>query len=293
MNQNFTQQEFRKNFSQRNGFVPIPSSLNLEEITDQLRLEFEDLLIREHQEAAWQRRIGAKSADWERILGDLWVQVFKRQRFAGAQALCIEECRRIIQFGSFHEVINLMEDLAFRVENSQPSFQKEINAALIRNQAPYILQNSATLGWGIVQTGTYEEKNAVLTAFKDLDDIDLAIPREHFEKAGRHLAKDKEDCDAVRESTMGFEALLKIFANKPNASLGSILETEKGSLEIPLPLNDIFKGIWKYRSEAPGVGHSGKTTSSCPQPSRWEAQLMYVLCCGAASYFINKRRVKE
>ncbi len=91
---------------------------------------------------------------------------------------------------------------------------------------------------------------------------------------------------------MGLEALLKIFANKPNASLGSILELEKESLEIPLPLNDIFKGIWKYRSEAPGVGHSGKTTTSCPSLSRWEAQLIYLFCCGAASYFINKRNAK-
>ena len=285
------QQEFRKNFSQRNGFVPIPPPLNPEEITDQLRLEFEDLLLMEYQRT-WKRKI-SKSADWERILGDLWVQIFRRQRLPEVQALCIEECRRIIRFGSFHEVFNLMEDLAFRVENSQPSFQKEINAALIRNQAPYIFQYSSTLGWGIIQTGTYEEKNVVLTAFQDLQGIDLAIPREHFEKAGRHLAKDKEDCDAFRESIMGIEAILKIFANKPNVSLGSILETEERSLEIPPPLNNIFKGMWKYRSEAPGVGHSGKIISSCPPPSRWEAQLMYVFCCGTASYFINKRKTKE
>ena len=92
---------------------------------------------------------------------------------------------------------------------------------------------------------------------------------------------------------MGLEALLKIFADKPKATLGGILETERELLEIPLPLNDIFKGMWKYRSEAPGVGHSGKKISSCPPPSRWEAQLIYVFCCTAASYFINKRRTDE
>jgi len=293
MDETFAQQEFRKNFSQRNGFAPIPPPLNPLEITDQLRLEFEDLLLREHQEGNWKRSIGGKAADWERILGDIWVQIFKRPRSHGVHALCIEECRRIIHVGDFHEVFHIMEELAFRIENSQPSFQKEINAAFVRNQAPYILQNSPKLGWGIMQTGTFAEGKAVLTAFHDLESNDLAIPREHFEKAGLHLTKEKEECAVVRESTMGLEALLKIFANKPNASLGSILETERDLLEIPPPLNDIFKGLWKYRSEAPGVSHSGKTNSLCPPPTRWVAQMMYVFCCASASYFINERRTKN
>jgi hypothetical protein len=292
MSENFAQQEFRKNFSQRNGFIPIPPALNLEGITDQLRLEFEDLFLREQQEGNWKRSIEYE-ADWERILGDIWVQIFKRSRFPGVQDLCIQECRRIIRVGDFHEVFTIMEELAFRIENKQPSFQKEINAALVRNQAPYILQNSPTLGWGMMQTGTYEEGKAVLIAFRDLQSENLTIPKDHFEKAGRHLAKDKEECAAVRESIMGLEALLKIFADKPKVSLGSILETEREKLEIPLPLNDSFKGMWKYRSEAPGVAHSDKQIPSCPPPSRWEAQLMYVFCCAAASYFINKRRTDK
>ena len=293
MNQNTTQQEFRKNFSQRNGYAPIPFPLNPEELSEQLRLEFEDLLLREQQEGNWKGAHGCKVADWQRILGDIWVQIFKRPRFQGVQALCIDECRRIIRIGDFHEVFTIIEELAFRIEDKQLSFQKEINAALIRNQAPYILQKSPTLGWGMMQTGTHEEGKAVLLALHNLQGEELSIPREHFEKAGRHLAKDKEECEVVRESTMGLEALLRIFADKPNVSLGSILETEKERLEIPLPLNDVFKGMWKYRSEAPGVGHSGKKVSICPSPTRWEAQLMYGFCCVATSYFINKRRIDK
>lgn len=288
MGEGFIQQDFRNNFSQRNGFAPVSFPLNTEEITDQLRLEFEDLLLREQQEGNWKRSV--ECADWERILGDIWVQIFKKSRFLGAQDLCIEECRRIIRFGDFHEVFTIMEDLAVRVGDKQPSFQKEINAALVRNQAPYVLDNSPTLGWGMMQTGTHQEGKAVLTAFRDLQTEDSAIPREHFKKAGRHLAKGKEDCDVVRESTMGVEALLKILANKPKATLGSILETERELLEIPPPINDLFKAIWKYRSEAPGVGHSGKKPSACPPPSCWDAQLIYVICCAVASYFVNKQR---
>jgi hypothetical protein len=162
---------FRKNFSQRNGFAPMPSPLNPEEITSQLRLEFQDLLFQEYQKGTFKRRIGEKSVDWEEILGDLWVQVFKRQRLGGAHALCLEECRKVIQFHEFHQVFTLMEDLATRIGDSQPNFQKEINQALIRNQTPYILQNSPILGWGFIQTGSFEEKNAVLNAFENLKGI--------------------------------------------------------------------------------------------------------------------------
>src|SRR5271170_4746716 len=97
MDKNFTQQEFRENFSQRNGFTAVPQPLNPGELSDQLRLEFNDLLHREYEEGSWNSRHGGEAADWEKVLAGLWVQKFKRMRMPGMHPLCLQECRQVIQ----------------------------------------------------------------------------------------------------------------------------------------------------------------------------------------------------
>jgi hypothetical protein len=101
----------------------------------------------------------------------LQIELGSRKLYDDMQALCLEECRRIIFFRDFDEVFTLVEDLAIRIGDKQPTFQKEINAALARNQAPYILYRSSEKGWMIIETGTEVERETVLQCLSDLRDL--------------------------------------------------------------------------------------------------------------------------
>lgn len=289
MDENFTQLEYRKTFTQRNGFEPIPAPLQPEEISQQLRLELEDLLLKETQKE-WNRPHGCKIADWHNILGDIWVQFFKKPRFATCQDLCIQECTRLICFGGFHEVFTVMEELAVRVEDKQPSFQDEINHAFVRNQVPYILYKSPEKKeWIIIQTGSGKERESVLQCLADIGDPAFSKTREHFEKSGHNLNKG-EFPESVGQSTKALEACLRTLTHTPDSSGGQVLKIFDNEIKLSPGIKQIISAVWQYRNEAEDVGHSKKDNTTSPPPDRWDAQLIYVVIAGILSFLVNKYR---
>ncbi len=193
----------------------------------------------------------------------------------------------VINTGLFNEVFDLIEYLLSLTGEQQPSFPLAISEIFHGNQAPYLLKKVEHSKWWIIQTGTSYEQEHVLGAFSCLQDPSLKHVREHLEKSGHELTKGNPVL-AAEESLKALEACARFIGNCPNKSGGDALKECNRVHPIPYPLYKSIKCLWVYRSDAPGVGHAMKD-DAIPPPSRWDAQLIYVKCCGVISYLLNQK----
>lgn len=281
--------QYRKSFSQRNGFEPAARPLDPDVMPYQLRLELEDVLMTEYQKGVANAYRGLEAVNWLEILGRLWVYKFSQQRTSHLEVLCLEMCKRVIFKNSFHEVFTLLEWFANEVGENQPSFQKQINGVLSRHQAPYLLHNSLKNGWMIIQTGTEIERDTVLQCLFDLQNPAFMKTMEHFEKAG-HWLTNGAFAESVGQSTKAIEACLKKLSGKSEASGGDALKTYAKQTTLPHSLQKLMEVIWRYRNEAEDVGHSKRDNASTVEPGREEAQLLYGITASCLSFLINKWR---
>ncbi len=279
-------------FSQRNHFASIPLPLVPGEMPEKLRLELEDVLVREYEEGIKNFLNDGKAANWDKVLGRIWVRIFGMSRTVGIKALCIEECSRRIKCHAPDKVLTLIEELAKLIGEKQPSFQKEVNEVLSYHQAPYILHCSSEKGWMMIQTGSEVDRDNILQCLSDLKDPAFEKTREHFEKAGRLLSK-QEYAESVGQSIKAFEACLRKLANRPTLWGIYVLEECDKKFNLPLPLKESMKDMFKYRNDAEDVGHSKKEGSTCPVPDRWDAQLVYTLIASYIAYLVSKCRDKK
>lgn len=283
-------------FSQRNGFTSIPSPLKPGELTPQLRNEL-NAALREALEAfaacSHQNEECYKIfevANWNKILRKYWVNKFKQrfEDFVNA-FMCVEYyCLPIINRGEFYEVFEVIEDLLNLAGEQQPSFPVAITELLERNQAPYVLRKNLDGKWWIIQTGTDEEKEAVLNA---LTSATSKYTVGHLEKCGHALTKG-DPVLATEEAIKGFEAELRNIGNLPNKTGVDALKKCASVLPIPLHINKMLESMLNYRGDTPGIGHAMKD-SNYPPPDRFEAQFIYVVCCAAISFLSNKNVDKK
>lgn len=285
-----TEQIFqRQAFSERHGYKEPPVPLSPGNLSYELRNELWDILITQFEEGKWNHQIPFQKPNWQKILGDLWVRRFKQQRIRGCEALCLERCQNVFIFDVFYEVFDLLEDLTEMLGDEQPNFQKEINAALKRNRAPYIFHKSSNKEWIIIETGSGKEKEAVLQCLADISSPTFIKTRQHFEKAGQRLAK-AEFPEATGQSAKALEACLRKLTNEPDKTGGQVLEKYTSENKLSPRLKQLMLAVWQYRNEAGDVGHAEKDDASSPPPDRCEAQLIYVTVAGCLSYLINKWR---
>jgi len=278
------QQDPPRNFSQRAALLPVPPPLNPGELSQQVRIELEAELKREYLKTITAQHLGDGHAEWTEMLSDLAVRAFRWSLHTGIEGRCLEHCYRVIRGAKFNEVFDLIEAIAAQIGNAQPTFPKAINAVLHRSQAPYVLIKTMKGDWEFIQTGSGEDQKSVTYCHSCLNDTTFINTRTHIQRAGAALAKMDYEY-ATNQSVMAVEATFRSITGRQNFTLGQIL----GQDEIKLPplVKEQCRNMWKYRSDADGVGHSIKDISSCPRPNHAEAQLIYSTCCATITYLIN------
>jgi hypothetical protein len=281
-------------FSQRNGYKPIPQPLNLEELTPRFRNELDAAVQKALDESAVCYRQGDECykmlgvANWNKVLHQYSVSKFglRYDEFNLGQFLLFNFLP-IIAAGSFHDVMELIEDLLNLVGDEQPSFPKIVSDIFQQHQAPYIVKKIETGKWWIIQTGTPYEQQQILSAFDSLQDPSLKHTKDHLEKSGYELAKGNYS-QGAEECLKALEACARFISGLFNKTGGEALKACNKIYEIPFPLYKMAENIWSYRNDAPGIGHAVKDGKLTP-PTRWDAQLIYVACCGIISYLINRK----
>jgi hypothetical protein len=278
-------------FSQRNGYEDVPLPLNPGELPYEVRNELEATLRMEYQKA-YNPRCMDPTDDWDMVLKDLWVQIFK-DRYVAYQAYpCMQRCAELINTSLFHCVVDFIEWLATRIGDKQPTLQNSINNIFLRYRVPYQLHKKISGGWIVIQTGTNQEKKAVLDTFSSLQDSRFKTTQQALENAGDYLCKNKNG-DAVSQAAKAFEACLRTLAGKPDLTGGEALESFAKEHSMLTEMKDIMSSLWRYPNRKSGVGHAERDSPETPQPTNYEAQSYYVQCCRAIRYFLNLSRIRE
>lgn len=284
-------------FSQRNGYESIPQQIQPEDLPFLLRNELcaaikdaysastngpgphlDEECYRQLKVANWCKALRYYSM---RKLGYSYNLHFNSEEFLDSY------CLPIIIGGSFNKTLETIEDLVNLVGGQQPSFPEEIHNIFQSYQIPYILKKIEPEKWWIIQTGSLEEQQSILSTFSCLQDLASKYVQEHLERAGHELTKG-DYIRSTQESLKALEACLRFVCDEPNKAGGEALKACKKIYLLPDPICETIDKLWHYRNDAPDIGHAMKD-AKYPPPDRWDAQLIYVTCCGFIKYLINKK----
>jgi hypothetical protein len=160
-----------------------------------------------------------------------------------------------------------------------------LNDAFERYRVPYRFVEA---GPSIVPTATEEEGRAVQEAFAALGADEFAGARKHLRGAGIYLGQPGKDADSIRESIHAVEAVCRVAADKPSATLSDALKV----LSKKLPLHGAFAGaldkLYGYTSDEKGIRHSLLDDEAAVDQA--DAQFMFGACAAFVSYLIGKAR---
>ena len=113
------------------------------------------------------------------------------------------------------------------------------------------------------------------------------LVKEHLKKALNHLS-DRENPDyenSIKESITAVEAICEQLtgAKKGEATLSKTLKKlESKGIAIHPALQDAFKSLYGYTSDAKGIRHAGNIGG--PNATFEEAKFMHVSCCAFINY---------
>ena len=132
-----------------------------------------------------------------------------------------------------------------------------------------------------------------LTSEEEISEIDqaLQIPLKtvsiHLERALKLLA-DRQSPDyrnSMKESISAVEAICKLIANDPKATLGKALKEIENKIELHIALKKAFDNLYGYTNEADGIRHNLLAETKLDFE---DAKFMLVTCSGFINYLIAK-----
>lgn len=129
------------------------------------------------------------------------------------------------------------------------------------------------------------EVNEIEDALANTDSI--VTVKKHLKSALRHLSDRKEPDynNSIKESISALEALGRLIANKPNATLSQVIEDIEKKTKINAKLKTGMKSLYDWSNDASGVRHANKGDES---ENFDTAKLALVLCSGIVNYLIVK-----
>lgn len=164
--------------------------------------------------------------------------------------------------------------------NVQQKFIIECNAALKKEVAGYRIINNT-----ITQITSDEEIQAIEEA--TFQNGKLKLVSLHL-KTALDLLADKKNPDyrnSIKESISAVESIAKIISGNPKDSLAGALDKIRAKIKIHESLERAFKQIYGYTSDADGIRHALKEGSDCDFE---DAKYMLVSCSAFINYLISK-----
>lgn len=157
-------------------------------------------------------------------------------------------------------------------------FKKDCNLVLTKENSTYIF-----VGENIVDSITPEEITEIEKSLK----TPYTEVNSHIKKSIEFLSdKLKPDYEnSIKESISAVEALIKIYTNEPNKTLGALLQNPK--LTMHASLREGLNKIYGFASDQSGVRHANKkTTISIKYP---DALFISIFCSSLINYLILKQ----
>lgn len=238
-------------FSQRNGLIPIPPQLKLNEISEELKRLIDYYIGLEIDKV---KRDGFDSyyfpESWNRVVMDLHVEFMGK--YIEDYKNSPRELKKSLSHGIRRAHIGGLFDIVeffLQHPNCSAELKADLGKAFVKARAAY-----RVIDGNIIAIGTYEQGKAVEAAIAQAQ-ASAALPaRKHLVNAGAAL-RISDWAGSVRESIHAVEAMARRLA--PEAStLGPALAILERKGYLHGGLKSAFDKLYGYSSGEEGVRHS-------------------------------------
>ena len=242
-------------FSQRKGYTPVSTTLQIEGMSPDLRVSLWNVLFCNSLDpgttlAAAFDILSDQDTDFSVFRKDLWTDFYKQplDMATPTRKQTIQSIYERFEAFEWYEVYDFVEYILNYMGN--PKEIAAINHVLERELSAYRF-----VGGCITEIMSKQE----------IEMLESALTDDEFPKVNTHLKRalalmsDRKEPDyrnSVKESISAVESLARRIANKPNASLGDALNVLERSNIIHPALKKSFTSLYGYTSDANGIRHA-------------------------------------
>jgi hypothetical protein len=271
----------RLSFEQAEGVEPLPSQLQLREVSGEPRA----VLWNTIQGVLDRSTTPGKYLDtpWSTILKD--EHVYRRHKmvddFANRANDRIREIRSIFEHGDYVAVFGWLE-FVLKHPACPQDLHKRIESNLRYSRAAYRVVDEQV----ICPIGSSAEHATIVKAFADLDASQFNGARSHLRSAASSLTAG-EFADSVRESIHAVESVCRTL--DPSADLSKALARLERKISIHPAMKKGFTSLYGYASDEGGIRHA-LLESVQAKVDEADALFMIGACAAFVSYLLNKAR---
>lgn len=264
-------------FSQRQGLVPVATTIQVNEMSIELRNSIWNTL----DLVLWQRdgflRVSHGKAGIHDFSHALWFNFFKLP--ADSRPVHGMEILNYIRSTFFkfewYEVYDFLEWVVSNDKQLGPTYQGIFNQILESELSGYRFID------GKLASITNEHEIEMLG--RVLSDSDFSGAAEHIKRA-LELFADRKSPDyrnSIKESISAVESVARIVAKSKQATLGDALKVLEKSGKIHPALKEGFLKLYGYTSDEQGIRHAILDSSTVSQA---EARFMLMSCTSFVNY---------
>jgi hypothetical protein len=276
----------RLTFEQAEGAEPLPTQLQLCEVSRELRARLWSIVYKSLQN-------GSSADDYRRaevdeplltLLYDLHVEHWCRpaDEFTSSFEHWAAELKHVFMVGDYIQIFGLTQWMLRH--RAQPNrLLQDLNDALYVTRAAYAVFDRDT----IIPIGSEAERDTLARAFADIAASEFHGAQAHLRNAGSELTAGSFG-PSIRESIHAVEAVARVL--EPGAQkLGPALSKLERSVRIHPALGKGFGNLYGFTSDERGIRHA---LLDEPEAKVDEIDALYMLgsCAAFVSYLINKAR---
>lgn len=276
-----------KSFSQRHGLKPVTQVAQVGAMSDELRNSLWNAL----DKAFWSTDdfvygFAGSHGKIEEFSHFLWVNYFKkpvdtRPGYGHPRRgpMILDAIREYFFNYKWHEVYDFIEFVVRMYERSKPGLANYLNQILERELAGYKFIDGM-----IVDITDAQESELLVEA---LADTKFGPVTAHLERALQLLADRKQPDyrNSIKESISAVEAMARIVAEAPKATLGEALKALEKKGHLHPALKDGFSKLYGYTNDDDGIRHA-----MLDEPNIDQSDAKYFLL--SCTSFINYLKAK-
>lgn len=287
---NDTRDMLHQTFSRRYGYEPLPKAMQLESLSEELRIDLWNLsrrllLAKTHVFSSMTFFTGAGDRFVERVLGRLMKR--PEDEIDTGYEPTMNFIRKLVLQGNFYSVLDLLEITA-NDHACEEQFAEEVHDLFEHHAAPYRFDISHS-PFQFTPRGSKEQGEAIQQAVDTLRQV-------HMDGASAHLRKATEAmnggryADSVANSIHAVESVARQIDPKAAKTLGPALKSLKDRGVLPHEaLAKAFRALYGYTSDEQGIRHALLERNEA-NVGLDEAMFMYAACASFAAYLVSKHR---
>lgn len=280
-------------FSQRQGYSPLPKSMRLEEISDDLRRDIwnvtRDILIsmREHSSLSYYYFSNEGCRLIERVLGRFLKM--PEDEIDTEYDGVLNQFKIIILKNKFFRVLDFVEifsnDEPYRARSND--FRTRIADSFERRGAAYWFDISKH-PFQFFPRSSKEQGEATKQAIEAISGSGMEGAATHLRQAADHI-NARQFADSVSDSISAVESVARRIAPESRTLGGALKVLENKGRLTNKQLKNGFEKLYAYTNSEQGIRHA-LLDKDAPHVGLDEAMFMFGACASFAAYLVNKQR---